>query len=826
MPTLLEKGKVVKEKWMSTKTKRNIDNMSGIDFLVEYIGDRMWDDISSPPIVKLRGPGSKVLVLRSGTGSGKSTLLPPFLYNKFFESTHKNIICTQPSIATATDIPYQILMYNPNLRLGENIGFQTGNLTRKPIKGILFATVGILLQHLKILTDEEFMRKYSHVIIDEAHARSMDVDSTLYYMKRLIERNWDQPECPMLIVMSATINPKIFMSYFKCPKDNFLDVVGSTFPIEDHFSKYNMTDYIMYVTDLVEKIHIDNIDDILNNDEFRDVLIFAQGSAQIRELNKRIHQLNANVFSKGLIEASIHSTAQWEKYKTGGKENGIYYLAPIVAMSANIQQGGKEYKDLFSKIDSVTVDIYSFDDKGDLADVIDTVPASRRIIIGTNAIETGLTIDTLKYCIDTGFLKQGSFNPNFGCTMLADQSVTQANSQQRRGRVGRKAPGIFYAVYTKETRSIMPPLPHPDIVKEDISQFLLGAIIAETKTTIEPQTHEEHTKESFQINRFDRAWYHMIKTKDFSASKLDFLQYPSSDSISYGMEKLHGLGFIDWEYNPTLFGVYATKFRKLSLENIRMIMAGYETGANILDLITIACCQQVGFKLGINKRKYIPRNPMGVSITESYYNYKMLFQDEFIEYLFIWDDFMAAVAHIGERAKYKHNTEISTEYLDNWAKTNKLNIGGLFSVVDNRDEIINDMISMGLNPFYNGMGLPNGTYNLKKILNRNMQEGIDEVQKIKKSIYEGYRFNLLIWKKSSKSYICEYSHIPVTVDSNLVKPFDIKNGHIEQTIPYRIISSAITLQSSFGKPGMFEFSASDISVLDGFVDVDETYLNN
>jgi hypothetical protein len=823
MPSLLEKGKVVKASHMSTKTKRMVDNMTGIDFLISYIEDRVWADKNTPPVVKIKGIGGKVLVLRSGTGSGKSTLLPPGLYNKFFENKRRNIICTQPSVATATDIPYQIIEWNPNLKLGENIGFQTGGLTWKPVKGILFATVGILLQHLKILTDDEFMSKYSFIIIDEVHARSMDVDSVLFYLKRLLERNWDIPDCPMIILMSATIDPKVFMTYFNCPRANFLDVEGATFPIKDNFFRFDLTDYITYTVDLTEKLHVDNIADVTTKPtDFRDILIFAQGGAQIKEINKRIHRLNAGVFSKGVIEAKIHSDKQWEKY-TGGGVSDAYYLAPIIAMSANIQQGGKEYKDLFSNIDSVTVDIYEFDEMGEMGEVIDTVAASRRVIMGTNAIETGITIDTLGYCIDMGWVKESSFNPNFGCSLLTDKAVTQASSQQRRGRVGRKADGKFFAAYTKDTKDKMQPLPHPDIVKEDISAFLLGAIVAETKTEITEISESDRKLTSFQMNQFDQLWYDLTRKEDFIASKLDFIQYPSADSMSFGLNKLYKLGLIDWEYNPTIFGYFATKFRKVSLENIRMILAGFHEGANVLDLITIACANQVGFKLGINKRKYIPRNPLNVSDTEAFYYYKMLVMDEFIEYLFIWNDFMKAIDQIGDQVEKSsirtNNTSLSNEYLELWAKKNNLKLDALFAVVENRDEVIGDMINMGLNPYYNGLNLRHGIYNLTDILNRNLQEGVDEIQKLKRCIYEGYRNNLLIYNSVLRSYIWQASDVPVVIDSKLIKPFKQSDDDIVQKIPHNLVVSAITIMPSFSKPGTFEFTGGDISVLDGYVDL-------
>ena len=308
LPTLLKPGSIVEQKWMTPQQKRNLKNMSSINWIIEYLEDRAWNK-KEPPKIKIKSIGSRVGVFRSGTGTGKSTVFPPAIYNKFFEERgiKKTIICTQPTVATATDIPYQIALYNKNLILGNTIGYQTGNLVRKPRMGVLFATVGILLQHLKILTDEEFMKKYSFIILDEIHLRSVEVDTTLFYLRRFLERNYEDPECPYIILTSGTFEPDIFMNYFKCPKDSFLDIVGSSFPIQDNFTNFNVTNYIEYATDLAEKIHVENISDITENKLFRDILIFVQGGGQIKEIMNKIHALNADVFSKGLEFAKKHS---------------------------------------------------------------------------------------------------------------------------------------------------------------------------------------------------------------------------------------------------------------------------------------------------------------------------------------------------------------------------------------------------------------------------------------------------------------------------------------------------------------------------------------
>jgi len=847
MPTLLEPGNLVPQKWMSAGEKKRIMNVRPIDYLMEFIADRIAINKNSFPVIKPTGIGSRVIVLKSGTGSGKSTTIPPFLYNTFFEHMRKNIAVTQPRILTAVDIPYQIIQYNKNLKVGENIGYQTGTISKKIQKGITFMTVGTLLQHLKIMTDEELIAKYSFIIIDEVHERSLEVDSSLFYIKQFLSRNWNKPICPLVILMSATFDPDIFMTYYGCPKEHFIQISGSTYPIERHFAAHDVTDYVTYCVDLVEKLHIENYVDVIEDKVSRDILIFVQGTAPMAAITEKLHYLNAVILSKSLKEIQAHIDEQQKKY-TGGKDRKnknnqndkndqnkpTYYIAPIALNKENFEKGGKDYKDLFSDIKNIQVPIYDFTEGKNGPVMTDTivewVQAGRRVIIATNVAETGVTIDTLRYCIDTGWVKTSEFNPNFGCNMLLDKNVTKAAAEQRRGRVGRKAPGIWYACYTEDSLNNFPSLQFPDIVSSDISQSLLSIIIGETETELIEIENGAHDADCFQMNKFDQKWYKVASVKPFDASALDFVQYPSADSVSYGIEKLYGLGFIDHEYKPTLFGWFASKFRKIKLENIRMILAAYQYGANALDILTIACCIEVGFNIGIKKRKYKPRNPLGVTEAEAFYYYKLLFYDEFIEYLFIWYDFMSIIGKIGDILE-KNTRSIKADktklmpmnYLPKWCKENGFNIEGLMKIVSLRDELIADMLTMGLNPYYNGLDLPRGTYDLINILRRNLNEGIDEIRKIKNCIYEGYRFNLCVRDDNVKGYVSVYSHANIYLDSHLIKPTNT-DPDIQQIRPQKIIVSDITIRESMFNKGNYEFVGGDISVLDGYVDVDMEFV--
>jgi len=172
LPTLLRSGYIKpnpKLKLMKSAIN-SIKNMRGIDYIMNFISDIVPVSSGATARKQARSIGDKVIVLKSDTGSGKSTVMPPFLYETFQDRTRKGIAVTQPRILTAIDIAENLPEHYTYLKLDDNLGYSTGDYKREPKnKGITFMTIGILLQQLKSLEDEMFMRKYSFILIDEVH---------------------------------------------------------------------------------------------------------------------------------------------------------------------------------------------------------------------------------------------------------------------------------------------------------------------------------------------------------------------------------------------------------------------------------------------------------------------------------------------------------------------------------------------------------------------------------------------------------------------------------------------------------------------------------
>jgi HrpA-like RNA helicase len=110
-----------------------------------------------------------------------------------------------------------------NNRIGDTVGYSVrfdekySNQTR-----IKYMTDGMLLREAMI--DKE-LSKYSIIILDEAHERSLNSDTLLALVKQI-----SRTRGVKLIIMSATLSVDRFSEYLGTK--NVLSIKGRSFPIE------------------------------------------------------------------------------------------------------------------------------------------------------------------------------------------------------------------------------------------------------------------------------------------------------------------------------------------------------------------------------------------------------------------------------------------------------------------------------------------------------------------------------------------------------------------------------------------------------------------
>jgi ATP-dependent helicase HrpA len=212
---------------------------------------------------------NQVIVVESPTGSGKTTQIPKILYDSRF--AEDGIIgVTQPRrIAAVSVSDYIARQYDTEIPglVGYKMRFvdETNEDTR-----ITVMTDGILLQEIKT---DPLLSRYSVIMVDEAHERSLNIDFILGLLKEVLR---GRPEFKV-VISSATINTRVFSEYYdRCP---VVSIDARMYPVE---IVYNPIEGARRIDTITEKIG-EIVKGIEEKNLPGDMLIFLSGEGQIKE---------------------------------------------------------------------------------------------------------------------------------------------------------------------------------------------------------------------------------------------------------------------------------------------------------------------------------------------------------------------------------------------------------------------------------------------------------------------------------------------------------------------------------------------------------------
>jgi ATP-dependent helicase HrpA len=165
---------------------------------------------------------SQIVIVAGETGSGKTTQLPLICFEAGL-GTHGKIGVTQPRRIAATSVASYVAL-QLSCQLGSFVGYKVRFTDRESAQTkITFMTDGILLRELQT---DRLLSRYSVIIIDEVHERSLNIDFLIGYMKRLLPRRPDL----RLVLSSATMDTAVFSAAFgNAP---VISVSGRMFPID------------------------------------------------------------------------------------------------------------------------------------------------------------------------------------------------------------------------------------------------------------------------------------------------------------------------------------------------------------------------------------------------------------------------------------------------------------------------------------------------------------------------------------------------------------------------------------------------------------------
>lgn len=354
---------------------------------------------------------NQVIIVQSPTGSGKTTQIPVILHEAGY-SDNGIIAVTQPrriaALSVSEFISKQLGTSYPGL-VGYKMRFEDKTDLTTRIK---IMTDGILLQEMKL---DPMMKKYSVIMVDEAHERSLNIDFVLGLLKRILKVRPDLK----IIVSSATMNAEKFSTYFDgCP---IVTIDTITYPVTVIYDPPTIpasTNTLTAEEALLSKIS-NTIDRILYNRTEGDILIFLPGEKAIKDCINKL------------------------------------YRTPY---SRKIQ----------------IIPLYGRLPKEEQEKVFDPAPFGRKkVIISTNIAETSVTIDGITSVIDSGLAKLNFYSPRTYTSSLIETPVSKASCNQRRGRAGRTQPGTCYRLYPRKDYDTRESYTIEEIFRTDLSEVVL-----------------------------------------------------------------------------------------------------------------------------------------------------------------------------------------------------------------------------------------------------------------------------------------------------------------------------------------------------------------
>uniref|UniRef100_UPI00358E29D8 3'-5' RNA helicase YTHDC2-like n=1 Tax=Myxine glutinosa TaxID=7769 RepID=UPI00358E29D8 len=113
-------------------------------------------------------------------------------------------------------------------------------------------------------------------------------------------------------------------------------------------------------------------------------------------------------------------------------------------------------------------------------------PGTRKIILSTNIAETSITVNDVVFVIDSGRVKEKSYDAISSVTMLKSVWISKASAIQRRGRAGRCRPGVCFHLFSCRRFMNMEEYQTPELLREPLQELsLYTKLLAPKNVTVE-----------------------------------------------------------------------------------------------------------------------------------------------------------------------------------------------------------------------------------------------------------------------------------------------------------------------------------------------------
>jgi len=424
---------------------------------------------------------NQVVIIEGSTGCGKTPQVPQYILDDCLaQNIDPFIICTQPRRISAISISQRVAQERIQGCASEDVEDRRNGVSYQirfennanDSTQLLFCTAGVLLRKLKHSPE---LQNVTHVILDEAHERTMDADLLFALLRDVLSVRKDLK----VILMSATLNAAEFLSYFKkSDGGNFpsISVSGRTFPVETVF-----LEEAVLMTGCVR---------------FYD----SETHSQFRRNSQIICEQTADALHRWCAEASktfpafVGKTIEREFNKVNVPELLIRDLliklddiSPprpgVVDEEATLifVSGAAEIRIVIDALESEKGRMWevfplnaSLSTDQQSAVFEPPTPGYRKIIVATNIAESSVTINDVRVVIDACRHRKSSFDPLTNMGGLSDTWISRDSMIQRRGRAGRVKSGLCFHLVPRElSEEIMDEAMTPEILRANLAQMYL-----------------------------------------------------------------------------------------------------------------------------------------------------------------------------------------------------------------------------------------------------------------------------------------------------------------------------------------------------------------
>jgi HrpA-like RNA helicase len=422
----------------------------------------------------------QVVVVVAPTGAGKSTFLPyrlmipPEPFPEDLWTRRGQIIITQPRIQATRNIPDFVAskLHGSSLGAGYDVGFKhSGSPATDRRNKLVYMTDGSLIN--MIVRNE--IGALSVIMIDEAHERSLNIDLILGLLKEQL------PKYPhlKLIIASATIDTKKFLTYYGAPEIN---------PDDDLFRTSDAEGNLLYKNDEIgqaledspagfygfpgKRQHPVDTRYRLAGQDIRDNRYV---NSMPEELANKVFEILLAMISNEPSElTSVEVNHEWIEAK-GDILAFLHGERPIKEAVELISQKVAENPRLSSIVDVLPLYTKLTQNEQDRALKPKDDPKRIRVVVSTNVAETSLTVEGIVHVVDSGLINEPQWEPETQTTFVTPKKHSQSGCRQRWGRAGRVQPGIAHCLYTQEQFKSFPEHTLAEIARSPIDQIILTA---------------------------------------------------------------------------------------------------------------------------------------------------------------------------------------------------------------------------------------------------------------------------------------------------------------------------------------------------------------